>query len=735
MQSTLGISLSNFEFSDTDIEPYLEQIATFADSNRDSFGFLPRPCYAEAISRGRIWIYKQNNSVIAYLFFGGRFPNISIMQLFVTQTARQSGLGRLLIDRLRQHAISHGFQTISAKVAADLPANTFWEKIGLLVQRQIKGGQTKNRLINARLMELPHNSLWGNQNAQNDGFSAFVIKRPLLAVPNYALDLNVFFDVLKNRLHANSALSLLSAAMDSKVRLCVTHEFANELSRHAVIGNDPVLQLAKGLPTLPKVQDSVLRQLTLALKQLVFPETGRSQKRVANDQSDLIHLAASIHHKAYGFVTREKAILRCAEQLRAQYGLDVVSPTDLVTDSFDDAFASFSVSVAVGNGDLHLSVFAESSRNDVEEFLHDSIGLSKQSIALAMNSGTSISLRKRLIASSNEKIVGFSSWIYDANSEPTIDSYIFIDEAMIETQLFVDHVLQKMCDDLPDRKFCTVNLYTHPSQILVRDTASERGFLTHENTYESILLRRLAYKGVLTNSTWNSFVQLLAQERSISLNEKFPTFSESVNTGIATTFEGQTSSKPSKLLSFETFFSPLLLIAVNRPSAIVPIQETYANELLNLDSPQKSLLLSKEALLRIERAYFGKAGFEKSFASLGLVVFYISGSRNGKGSSTGRKAAVGIARVTFAGKRPASGIKEELGRLGVLESDKLASLADKTGNLSFFTFDNFVLFPQEVSYLKLKRMNCISGANLVTSQKLTYEQLLKIVEAGFNKFK
>lgn len=729
----LGEFLSNFEFSDTDLEPYLEQIATFADSNRDSFGFLPRPCYAEAISRGRIWIYKQNDSVIAYLFFGGRFPNISVMQLFVAQTARKSGLGRMLIDRLRQHAISHGFQTISAKVAADLPANTFWEKMGLLVQRQLKGGQTKNRLINARLLELPHNSLWGNQNDQNDGFSAFVIKRPLLAIPNYALDLNIFFDVLKNRPHVNSALSLLSAAMDSKVRLCVTHEFVNELSRHAVIGNDPVLLLAKGLPTLPKIQDSVLRQLTLALKKLIFPDTGRSQSRAVNDQSDLIHLAASIHHKAFGFVTREKAILRCAEQLRSQYGLDVVSPTDLVTDSFDNAFASFSVSVAVGTSDLHLSVFAESSRSEVEDFLHDTIRLSKQSIALAMNSGTSIALRKRLLATTEGKIVGFSSWIYDASSDSTIDSYIFIDEAMIETQLFVDHVLQKMCDDLPDRKFCTINLNTQSSQFIVRNTATERGFLTHESIHESIVLRRLAFKGVLTHSRWNYFAQQLTQERSISLNEKFPTFSESINTGIATTFKGQTSSKPIKLLPFETFFSPLLLLTVNRPSTIVPIQETYANELLNLDSPQKSLLLSKEALLRIERAYFGKAGFEKSFSSLGLVVFYISGSRNGKGSSTGRKAAVGIARVTFAGKRPASGIKEELGRLGVLESAKLASLADKTGNLSFFTFDNFVLFPQEVTYLKLKKMNCISGANLVTSQKLTYEQLLKIVEAGFTK--
>jgi hypothetical protein len=159
----------------------------------------------------------------------------------------------------------------------------------------------------------------------------------------------------------------------------------------------------------------------------------------------------------------------------------------------------------------------------------------------------------------------------------------------------------------------------------------------------------------------------------------------------------------------------------------VPIQEVYANELLNLDVAQKSLLPSNEALLRLEKAYFGKAGFEKTFASLGLVIFYISGTNNGL------KAAVGLARVTFAGKRPASGVKEELSRLGVLDAGKLASLTDKTGNIALFTFDNFVRFPSMVTYQELKKMNCVSGANLVSSQKLNYEQLAKIVDAGFGK--
>lgn len=721
------LALTDTNFLDTDLSQYLDQIATFADANREAFGFLARQCYSEALERERIWIYTHQGNVVAYLFFGGRSPNIAIRQLFVAEVARKNGLGKKLIERLKAFALSNGFQTISARVAADLPANSFWEKMGFLVERQVKGGQTTKRLINVRLLELSGNFLWGSELAERDEYAAFSIKRPLLSAPNYALDLNIFFDIVKSRVDAASAQMLISSAMVSKLKLCVTHEFSNELSRHAVVSNDPVLQFARGLPTLPKVQDSLLRLLIADLRTLIFPEAGRSQKRAVNDHSDLIHLAASIHHKAFGFVTREKAILRCANTLRTKYGLEVVSPIDFLPETYDDQFASFAVSVAVGNSDFRLAAFNENRRSDVEKFLSDVVDLPKIMIPKVLEAGTSIALRKRLMATCEDMVVGFASWILETSSEPVVTCYLLVDETQTESQLFVDHVLQKISTELPNNNFCAVHVCTHSSQLMVVNTALEREFSILTRSTELVTLQRLAYTGVLTKSTWIAFAQKLSSERSIALNQKFPTFSEVINTGVAIVVEGRTSSRPKKLLSFETCFSPLLLIAEGRPGAMVPIQEVYANELLNLDVAQKSLLPSNEALLRLEKAYFGKAGFEKSFTSLGLVIFYISGANNGL------KAAIGLARVTFAGKRPASGIKEELSRLGVLDAEKLASLTDKTGNIALFTFDNFVRFPRMITYQELKKMNCVGATNLVSSQKLNYEQLVKIVDAGFSK--
>jgi len=75
--------------------------------------------------------------------------------------------------------------------------------------------------------------------------------------------------------------------------------------------------------------------------------------------------------------------------------------------------------------------------------------------------------------------------------------------------------------------------------------------------------------------------------------------------------------------------------------------------------------------------------------------------------------------------------QREFSRHGVFEDEKFENAANKKAELGMITFDNFVLFPKPVSCKKLTEMKCIGRANLVTAQKLSYIQLMKIIEAGF----
>ncbi len=145
-----------------DVEPYLDSVCNLADKNRDSLGFLPASAYRELAVRGRLWPVIDQNSAgpLGYLMFGGRYPHIRVFQLFVTEGARKHGVGKQLISTLKDTAGRWAVQTITARVAADLPANAFWERQGFRLIRQEKGGETTDRVINIRAFEVPYTSLW-----------------------------------------------------------------------------------------------------------------------------------------------------------------------------------------------------------------------------------------------------------------------------------------------------------------------------------------------------------------------------------------------------------------------------------------------------------------------------------------------------------------------------------------------------------------------------------------------
>jgi GNAT superfamily N-acetyltransferase len=224
--------------SPDEVLPFLETVQVLADANKPTFGFLPASAYNELALQGRLWIAVDSRcgALLGYLLFGGRFPNLRVFQLFVDDTARGRGVGHLLVASLRQFAESHAYQTITARVAADLAANRFWEKENFRVIRQVPGGQSTSRTINVRLTELTSSGLFGvaggtlpldseNQRALP------TVSSPILSTPVYVLDLNVFFDVIRERTHADDARAILARSLDGRLKLAVTSEFSEELRR------------------------------------------------------------------------------------------------------------------------------------------------------------------------------------------------------------------------------------------------------------------------------------------------------------------------------------------------------------------------------------------------------------------------------------------------------------------------------------------------------------------------
>jgi hypothetical protein len=179
------------------------------------------------------------------------------------------------------------------------------------------------------------------------------------------------------------------------------------------------------------------------------------------------------------------------------------------------------------------------------------------------------------------------------------------------------------------------------------------------------------------------------------------------------------------LIDLETLFSPGIFVFPGRAGALIPIRQHFAEDLLGSMGNQMSFLPGKEALLRAEKAYFRSPRGSNSLSKGTPVIFYISGHRKGL------KEAVGCARITSSAVVSIDDASVQYARQGVLERYELEKVA-RQGWVHVFTFDNWLRFPRPVDYESLKALDCVGRANLVTIQKLGYEQLLKILSEGFS---
>lgn len=131
------------------VKEYVEQVSCIADKNKKAFGFLSASVYEQMATKGQLWLAVNNDKELkGYLMFGGTMPTLKVFQIYACESVKGHGVGRLLINALKDHARERHYHTVSARVASDLPANVFWEKVGFSVYRQVKGGKTKNRTIN-----------------------------------------------------------------------------------------------------------------------------------------------------------------------------------------------------------------------------------------------------------------------------------------------------------------------------------------------------------------------------------------------------------------------------------------------------------------------------------------------------------------------------------------------------------------------------------------------------------
>ena len=714
---------------------YVESVQAIADSNKRTLGFLPKSVFQAQADSGRLWvaIKVSTGELLGYLLFGGRYPMLRIFHLYVAQKYRKQGVGTRLLRTLENFGEKNNYLTVSARVAADLASNKFWERSGFLIIRQEAGGKASRRTINIRYKDLNTPSLLKMMSCKTDlpekGLQGLrLISRPLLSNPTYVLDLNVFFDVVKRRLNRDVAARIISLGLNNEIRVFVTPEFTIELQKHSNSKkSDPILEFAQHLPTLPSLSQNEIDRLTKELNAILFSDRPITEVIGTRNYSDLVHLSYCIHHRTTGFITNEKAILAANSQLQEAYLLEVLSAADLMIPGDKTKLYRSQLRANLENEKIQIGPAREYQRDEVEQFLL-SIGAHRDNLPLIWHPGRTESKRRRIIARTDDEIIAVASWDNPKTLGRYKVLYIYVNERLPQAELVIDHFFESALRDAKPSSVSLITLNTGAEQLKTQSTAVARGFLssfTHANDSGRRTLSKLTFKGLISKENWYSFRNEFMDLTGHRLPEKMPNYSEFFNTGIIIRNQKGTPVCSLGLFEFEILVSPGIVLCPGREALIVPIQKRFAENLFELPQIQQSLFPSPEALLHVEKAYFRNPTNASAFRHGKLVLFYLSGSGGGS------KEVVGCARITFSEVLSVDEVNIGLARQGVLSPEFLSKISDKKRRIHAFTFDNFNLFPKRISFKTLKSKKMISGANLVTVEQLSAKNLTQICEIGF----
>jgi hypothetical protein len=108
----------------------------------------------------------------------------------------------------------------------------------------------------------------------------------------------------------------------------------------------------------------------------------------------------------------------------------------------------------------------------------------------------------------------------------------------------------------------------------------------------------------------------------------------------------------------------------------------------------------------------------------GAAIAFYESSKNG-----GRSAIVALGRIVDVTTTPKDAASEQLQRGGVV--DDLQKL-NVSPHVLASTFDNLMMLKRPVPFDVLKKIGCVSKANLISATAITWAQLAQIVEAGFS---
>lgn len=698
----------------------MSAIQALADSEKEPLGFLPAKAFEDAIARRRLIAAVvqdgESQMLAGFLLYSGVFPNAKVQQIAAAPAFRKKGAASALVKALIAELERVGFLGVRADVASDLPiALAFYAKHGFEKVLERAGGTARGRTIIIHSRPLDTDNLFtlaSTQSGQSIDMGAR--RRNPGETPVFAFDLNVYFDLVRQRAQSENARRLFGEALGHSLRLAVADEFVAELRQTSNnVSADPVLQMALHIPRLPKPDTAELDTLATHIHDIVFVKTGHKDAGNKNAKADAKHVAHAALSKATAFVTRDGPILNARQELLATFGIDIATVEE-VLDLLPFEGPPTAAMPLRGDGFELRSIEAnELSAYCKEAGIPDAASLEFTDVV------SNNALVHRNSIQCDGCIVAVGALKIPKSVDPVARLLIHVRQEHQDAELFADHLIETLvraaCESAP----ITIELLHFNGQSIVNHLAAACGFHRHVNAASSL---KVAIGRPLTSNTWSNLAQQVRRRTGLVLPDDFAAVSGSgdisiqLPTGVSNKIDAT---------SLENQIGPTIIVWPGRSGVIVPIARRYADDLLGT-SDQSSLgfITNRDAAFLSKRGYVNSPRTTKLMRPGSPIIFYES-KRDGKG----RGAAVAIARITSSvvvAKAQLDAKSDK--RLVIDDADQFSA----TDDVLLTTFDNLMPFHAVVGLKKLKEFNATGSANLVSAVSLSSEQITSILTCGWS---
>lgn len=705
--------------SPKDVLSHLDSIKIATDANRDAFGFNPLGAYQDAIAKGKLWVAADSQGkYLGHLMYGGKpSQELRIFQIYVADACRGSGVAKSLINAIAAYGEELSCLNLRADVASDLSsAVSFWQSLGFcaLAPRRKKNASGRDvRIFYKRLSTpslLPKDELPLSIEANSER----------TAVDSYVIDLNIFLSLLKKRTNEELIAQIMQAALAGEFSLFVTPEFQSELKREKK-NPDPIFDLAETtLPVLDLLDETEFQSLQKEIRGIVFPNRSQTRKGATQDNSDLRHIAHCVQNAKAGFITNETALLRAKEQLRQKYNLTVYSPQDFKIEYIPNAQAEpISVPLSTQGGSIRVSSLRSASQ--ARTFL-EGLGASSGELSKIVSKSSARGEHDRKLVTAGDEICAVYVARTKGAKHDLFEGFFLSAGDFNNREIVFHHLLECFLRHSQALNAKAITFHVRAEDFDLEKCCLERGFQrsTTSALPGMIALAKIPCPPLVTKSNWSEFRSAFAQHTNIELPQLIPAMKTNAAGLPIIHVAKQGLGYDAELFKLETCLSPTLIMLPERSGVVLPIQPSFASDLLARANDLLPFPLEEGALLRLEKAYFRKPTHTKALAVGMPIAFYESQSGRG---------VIGCARITSVKVTSSDNALKLYRKYGVLSAATLATYADKSGQVQVITFDNFKEFRHPVSIKRLQELGC-AKANLVGPEILTHDQLSRIAHEG-----